>query len=126
MYKKTSNNGVIRRLSDNADISAVDENQDYREYLEWVAGGGVILDADQPPSSRIIATQEFRDRFTDQEKSFIVSRQMSGDVNVGMLLLTMQTQPTINLDSQKTIRGLDYLVSLGGDVTAETKARVLA
>ena len=41
MYKLARSRGVVIRKSDGASIPADTSNKDYREYLEWVIGGGV-------------------------------------------------------------------------------------
>ena len=53
MYKKTidaltlqESESTIIRKSDNAFIPKNLENKDYQEYLEWVAEGNTIADAD--------------------------------------------------------------------------------
>lgn len=58
MYKYNPNGpdrGVIR-LSDGANIPASEENRDYREYLVWVADGGVTQSADnnQPSAEELL------------------------------------------------------------------------
>jgi hypothetical protein len=52
MYKKVNNldgtedTTIIKRTSDNAFIPTDSNNADYQEYLEWVAQGNTIEDAD--------------------------------------------------------------------------------
>lgn len=40
---------VVIRLSDKANIPKILDNRDYREYLEWVANGGVTIPRDPLP-----------------------------------------------------------------------------
>lgn len=47
MYKLTSDNNVVLRISDNAFIPLVDGNKDYAEYLQWLAEGNTPLPADE-------------------------------------------------------------------------------
>lgn len=52
MYKLTGNE--IIRIADCASIPADPANRDYREYLEWVQGGGVpIQDIEEPRAKKI-------------------------------------------------------------------------
>ncbi|MNV29977.1 hypothetical protein D3C71_1212270 [compost metagenome] len=46
MYKIINEN-MIQRLADGANIPRVEDNTDYRVFLEWEAAGGVI----EPPSA---------------------------------------------------------------------------
>jgi hypothetical protein len=41
---------AVIRLSDGATIPANTENKDYREYLAWVAAGGIVIPADPLPT----------------------------------------------------------------------------
>ncbi|WBF78105.1 hypothetical protein MEP401_gp52 [Methylophilales phage MEP401] len=53
MYKKVNDlitnqeADVILRLSDNASIPKNEANTDYQEYLEWVAKGNKVMEADE-------------------------------------------------------------------------------
>jgi len=53
MYKKSidvltgqESENIIKRKSDNASIPKDPNNRDYQEYLEWVAAGNTIEEAD--------------------------------------------------------------------------------
>jgi len=53
MYKKSidaitgqESENIIKRKSDNASIPKDSNNKDYQEYLEWVAAGNTIEEAD--------------------------------------------------------------------------------
>ena len=53
MYKKSidaitgqESENIIKRKSDNASIPKDPNNIDYQEYLEWVAAGNTIEEAD--------------------------------------------------------------------------------
>ena len=48
MSYKLSNGTSIIRQTDNATIPADSSNPDYRDYLDWVAAGGISLLADVP------------------------------------------------------------------------------
>lgn len=46
----------IQRLSDGASIPKADGNRDYVEYLQWLAGGGIVTPADVPTIAQLTAT----------------------------------------------------------------------
>lgn len=54
-YKITQNN--IQRLSDNAFIPLDKGNTDYRDYLAWIAAGGVPVPADLPNPNDAVNAQ---------------------------------------------------------------------
>lgn len=56
MYKLTYQDIVIR-LSDYASIPKDDKNGDYRDYLAWLAKGGVPQEADPYTKPRVIEIQ---------------------------------------------------------------------
>ena len=48
MYKKTSTENIILRISDNAFIPFDPANTDYQAYLKWLSEGNEPLPADEP------------------------------------------------------------------------------
>ena len=47
MTYQLSENGIIKRLTDNAFIPSDPGNTDYQEYLAWLAEGNTPLPADE-------------------------------------------------------------------------------
>lgn len=79
------------------------------------------------PKPRIIRDYEFRNRFTVDEQKYVISLAFGGDQLAQYLMFRMQTASDgVDLELPIVKDGLDYLVSLGGAITEETKARVLA
>lgn len=65
-------------------------------------------------SPRSIPASEFRDRFTTQELAGILTAAYGGDINAQLLLLKVQTNTNgIELDTDETIQGIQYLQSIG-------------
>jgi hypothetical protein len=54
MYKLTDTTSILR-LSDGAMIPADLRNTDYKEYLRWIAAGGVVLQPDPPTNMEVSA-----------------------------------------------------------------------
>ncbi len=59
---------------------------------------------------RVVASDEFRDRFTDAEL-VAISKAAETDDNVRLYWIKATTAPTVNLDSPVVDAGLDLLVS---------------
>jgi hypothetical protein len=67
MYKLMGGN-MVQRVSDNAIIPFAMRNQDYQEYLTWVALGNTPTPADLPPAQstkRADALQKLQDVVDD-------------------------------------------------------------
>ena len=48
-YKWTDTNKIVKRLADGASIPCVVGNSDFKQFQEYVAGGGQVDAADPPP-----------------------------------------------------------------------------
>jgi hypothetical protein len=70
------------------------------------------IPAPLPPNTRDITTTEFNAKFTDTQRDQILDLQ-SSDIVVRRIVFDMLTRTTINLDDQRTIDGLNYLVYVG-------------
>ena len=66
MYKWTITDKVVRRLADNASIPNDPGNTDWKQFQEYVAGGGQVDAADAPASKDTRPTLE--DRVTELER----------------------------------------------------------
>lgn len=80
-----------------------------------------------PPAPRqsTITAAMFRDRFTVAEMDAVLALSYGGDAVARRLLLKLQTQTSINLDSAELMAGLDYLVT-AGTLTAARVNEVVA
>lgn len=47
MYKLTSDDNIILRISDNAFIPKVNGNKEYEEYLQWLQEGNIPAPNDE-------------------------------------------------------------------------------
>lgn len=77
-----------------------------------------------PPSSRIITTEAFRDRFTPAELLAIVA-STDAQIKYALLKLSTKEQPLIDLDKAEVIATMDRLVTLSL-ITAARKTAILA
>ena len=77
-----------------------------------------------PPSSRIITTEAFRDRFTSAELLAIVASS-DAQIKYALLKLSTKEQPLIDLDNAEVIATMDRLVTLSL-ITAARKTAILA
>ena len=77
-----------------------------------------------PPSSRIITTEAFRDRFTSAELLAIVA-STDAQIKYALLKLSTKEQPLIDLDNAEVIAIMDRLVTLSL-ITAARKTAILA
>ena len=77
-----------------------------------------------PPSSRIITTEAFRDRFTPAELLAIVASS-DAQIRYALLKLSTKEQPLIDLDNAEVIATMDRLVTLSL-VTTARKTAILA
>ena len=77
-----------------------------------------------PPSSRIITTEAFRDRFTSAELLAIVASN-DAQIKYALLKLSTKEQPLIDLDKAEVIATMDRLVTLSL-ITAARKTAILA
>ena len=77
-----------------------------------------------PPSSRIITTEAFRDRFTSAELLAIVA-STDAQIKYALLKLSTKEQPLIDLDNAEVIATMDRLVTLSL-VTASSKTATIA
>lgn len=77
-----------------------------------------------PPSSRIITTEAFRDRFTSAELLAIVASS-DAQIKYALLKLSTKEQPLIDLDNAEVIATMDRLVTLSL-VTTARKTAILA
>lgn len=88
-------------------------NRHYQMLKEWEAEGNTI----QPyvaPTVRVtsIEPEEFFDRFTEAEQDAVIAESFN-DVQTKKFYDRMVMQKTVELESQKLINGMDYLVSKG-------------
>jgi hypothetical protein len=98
-------------------------------FIDGVSGGTIeqllgrnklLVDAamrrNQPTPSianlRTISNTEFKARFTPEQLAQTWRLSITDD-NVALLLFDVFTRTTINLDDQRTIDGLNYLVYVG-------------
>lgn len=97
------------------------------KWKVYVIGDEALLP--HPPvevPARIIPAYDFRDKFTPAELSAINNKAyVVGDANVQLLLLKVFTATEgVNLDSQDTIDGVNYLAYIGV-ITAARKTEIL-
>ena len=65
-YKWLKTNEMVRRFADNANIPCAPGNSDFKQFQEYVAGGGQVDAADPPASKDTRPTLE--DRVTELER----------------------------------------------------------
>jgi hypothetical protein len=65
-----------------------------------------------PPNPRVITNTQFKAKFTTPQLVQTWRLSLTDD-NVALLLFDVFTRTTINLDDQRTIDGLNYLVYVG-------------
>lgn len=70
-------------------------------------------DIPEPKSQRIISTQAFRERFTDDEIEAVCKLAFGGDVTAQTALIKLGADLELDLDSPRVTGILDYLVSKG-------------
>lgn len=92
-------------------VPTVEGNRHYQMLKEWEAEGNTI----QPyvaPTVRVtsIEPEEFFDRFTEAEQDAIIAESYN-DVKTKKFYDRMMMQKSVELESQKLLNGMDYLVS---------------
>lgn len=115
---------MIYEFTNQADADAIAEPKHV-----WINGDVIVVytESDIPvvEMSRIIPAYAFRDRFTDKEMDAILDLAYSGDKVARVLLLKLQTaNDGIDLSSQTTLDGLNYLLSKSV-ITPERKIEIL-
>ena len=62
MYKWIRTNESVLRLADNANIPCAPGNTDFKQFQEYVAGGGQVDAADPPPPAIDLSDMDNMDR----------------------------------------------------------------
>lgn len=122
-YKRIHDSPDVIRLSDGRRIPSVVD-----EVLAFVEAGGVIDDADPPPSQRVITPRQFRERFTptEQRAMYLASREDTPEGETAYILLMQVAEAQeVDLDHPDVVNGVAFWVYMGV-VTEERAAEVLA
>lgn len=99
------------------------------KFISITEGMATVYTGDDIPplqqESRIIQTNQLRDRFTDTEMDAALALAYGGDVVARRVLLKLQTASDgVDLDSPAMQQGMLYLVSKGV-ITAARKEELL-
>lgn len=127
MYTFNTHTGNTTRDSDGAIVAPVADANDplFLEYNAWANSGNIptIYAPTEDVESYVIKAWEFRDRFTEQELIAINRLAYAGDGDdIAILLLQKVNTATdgINLLSEATINGVNYLAFKGCIVPGRT------
>lgn len=105
---------LIRVKGELADLTA--DNEKLRREAALVPGLQAELETLSAASPcfnpRVISPSEFRARFTDEQLTAIATSAMA-DPTLFVFLMHLFTESSVNLDSDKTIAGLNYLAAAG-------------
>ncbi len=107
------------RLSDQSGqiLALSTDNADLAKQAALVPALQAELEALRMASSnpRVVSPSAFRARFTDEQLTAIATSAMA-DPTLFVFLIHLFTESSVNLDSDKTIAGLNYLAAAGIDI----------